>query len=224
MTTTLIEALALATGGLFSIGSVMAVILFLSSKRGLQKALSYYLGYTGVYFFMALALLLLGKEFIIENGNSTENSRLWAGVMIAMGSLLLIFALKQWLTPESKGPEIKKWLDRLNSLSPLQTFLFGAVIPFINIKKLPIFFSAVSVIIEGELSLYQELASITAITALFNAGIGSPIVVYLVFGSRAGAWLEAFRQGLDRHNRPVSIAVMIVFGAIFILRGVLRMV
>jgi len=211
-------ALALASGGLFSIGSILIVVLLLNARRGLRKATAYFLGYSGGYLLIGSAILLIGSK--LELGRpSAQPSWISLGLNLLVGGLLLFFAQKRLRTPPKENPEPPKFLASVDKLTAPKALGFGLLVTCLNFKNLAIFVSAVAVVLSGDLPLEQALLLNVAIVAVFCAMVGLPILLYLAFLEKAELWLHQGRIWLEQNNRPFSIALMLFFGVFFVLKG-----
>ena len=72
MSAALIEALAIAAGGLSSLGSTLIVLLLLNSKAGPRAAFAYTFGYGGAYLVLGLASVYLGQSLIDADASELE--------------------------------------------------------------------------------------------------------------------------------------------------------
>ncbi|MGB7339104.1 MAG: hypothetical protein WBC91_09455 [Phototrophicaceae bacterium] len=63
MLTILVQSLALASGGIVSVGSITIVILLLISERGWRNGLGYMLGYVGAYALIGIAAVILSDTY-----------------------------------------------------------------------------------------------------------------------------------------------------------------
>ncbi len=211
------QALALASGGLLSIGSILIVVILLSSQRGLQKAIAYFFGYSGAYLLIGALVLMVGSQLSSSRGNGLS----WLSVVFhfLIGGLLLFFAQKKLRTPPEENPKPPKFLKSLDSMSVSKAAGFGAMVPFLNFKNLAIYLSAVSLLLSSKVPLVQGLLFVVAIDGVFCASVLFPILVYLVFSTQTTPFLQQTRAWLEKNNRVFSIVIMLIFGVFFFGKG-----
>ena len=217
--TPLWTALAIASGGLLSVGPVLITLLLLSTQRGLFKGCLFLAGYTAGYLAIGFITLVLGQRLAGVGAIDT----VIGVVMLVFGTLFLVFAirnLRKVLAGESgEPPRLFASFDRMK---PGKALAIGALITAINVKNLLIFTSAV-----GELGpLAQPYRSMTLplVVALFCAAPTVPIGLTLAFPRRAAAWLARLKSWLERNSLRVSIVFLSLFGALFLRKGVMTFI
>ncbi len=220
MTSVLLEALGVASGGVLSVGSVLMVLVVLASAGGLKKAFAYYCGLLGGY--VLIGWLVTGISARVRDSASRgEPSQVGAWVMLVLGSVLLLFGTRTLLrrpkTPEAP-PKIFTMLD---GMSALRLVGFGAMISVINVKNLAIYLSAVSIVVEGELPTPESMLVIVAAAFVFCLVVLVPIGLFAISAERARPVLARFRTLLETHRRVLSLVAMFGFGSVFVGRGVL---
>ena len=223
MLAVLTKAIAVASGGLLSIGSILIVLLLLSSVGGLKKALSYYAGYFGGYLTIGFVGLMVSEALLSDAsaGGGDSQSMVTPIISLIMGTLMLTFGFRKWRSPKEESPEPPKLFAKLDSMSAPKIMAFGAAITFINFKNLAIYLSAVSIVLEGGLAFQQQAVSIVAVAFVFCLGVISPILLFLAIAERAMPLLQSFKAYLERNNRTLAITAFSLFGTIFFSRGVM---
>lgn len=217
MGTVLVQALLLASTGLLSVGSITLVILLLLSERGWPKGLAYALGYTGAYALIGVGAVAVGYRS--ADGRAGEPRLFLPLLMLGLGALLLWLAWRNWRKPRSEEPEEFPFLSLVDQLTVLKAFGFGAMIAVVNFKNLALFLSALSIVILSELRLSEKLVITLLVVLLFCLAVIIPVLVYVALPGRAQLLLNAFREWLNRHNRPIGIWGPLVFGLFFLLNG-----
>lgn len=212
----LIQPLAIAAGGLFSFGSILAVIFFLGTERGLLKSVMYLVGYSGIYTVYGIIALKLDQYMIVENGN--ENSSYMSSVLfIFLGSLMLFFAIRKWRDETNSSPKI---MVTLAKMKPLTVLGFGALVATINFKNLAIFLSAISIVVVSQIPMPGRIISVLLVVLVFCSTMFMPVIIFIVFPSRSASILEKIKKGLEQHSQFVSVAMLSVFGLIFLFKGI----
>lgn len=215
-----LESFAVASGGLLSIGSILVVLLLLSTRGGAGRAAAWYAGYGGGYLAMGQGLLVLGHHVAATTpATNAEPGRVGPAIAVLLGALLLFFGLRRWRRPPAPDAPPPRLFAQLDQLSLPRAFGFGLLVTVINLKNLAIYLSAIGILAEARLPLDQALPAGAAVTLLFTSAVLAPLVVYALLRARADPWLSAFRRVLERHSRPLTIGVMLLFGTLFLLRG-----
>ncbi len=212
--TTLLQALLLASTGFFSVGAILLAIVLLLSKGGWKNGLAYAVGYTFTYLLVGGGVLLIeGQRPATQQGPSFWGSLLLWG----MAALMFWFSWRGLRQPiRQQGPG---WLQRLDQLTPRQSLAFGALVVISNVKNLALFLSAVSVLLVTELPLVQQLLFLLPLTLTFCLSVLAPGLLYWLFPQRAQPWLQHARSFLATHQRPINIWLPFFFGLFFLVRG-----
>ena len=179
----LIQSLLLASSGLLSVGSITLVILLLISDRGWRNGLSYALGYTSAYTLIGISVVVLGYR-TTEN-NAGEPSLFLPIVLMALGTLLLWLALRNWRKPVSKKIEEPRFFSIVDKITPPRAFGFGAMISVVNFKNLALFLTALSVVILSDLIISEKIMITLLVVLVFCLSVIVPVTIYILFPKRA---------------------------------------
>ncbi len=220
MLAVVLQALVLASGGILSVGSITLVILLLISERGWQNGLGYMLGYTGAYTLIGASIVLLGYR---AAGPVADGDGILAPVLFTtLGLILLYITQRNWRRPpsEADGETSPRLFAIVDRATPWKTFAFGALISVINFKNLAIFLSAISVIHLSTLALAEKLAGALMVTLVFCLSVIVPVGIYLLIPRRASEALNWIKRTIETRRRAIGIWVPLVFGLIFLARGI----
>lgn len=218
MFTALFQSLILASGGIVSVGSITIVILLLISDRGWRNGLAYMLGYVGTYMLIGIAVVLLGYN-TTEN-NSSEPSSIWSILFFILGILLLWVTLRNWRKSPAEDKKPPRLFATLDKITPVKAFAFGALVTVINVKNLAIFLSAVSVLLLSDLLLPSKIIIVLIVVLVFCSSVIVPVIIYVSFPENAYDRLNQMKHTLETHSRPIGIWVPLIFGLIFLIKGV----
>jgi len=216
--TVLIQSLLLASGGMLSIGSITIVILLLISDQGWRNGLAYTLGYVSGYTIIGVSVVWLG--YSVAENRSGEPGYFSSILFITLGVLLLWLTLRNWWKPPSENKEPPRLFAILDKITPLKAFGFGALVTIINFKNLAIFLSAVSVSFLSDLPLPSKTIIVLLDVLVFCAPVILLVLIYLFFPRQADKILNWIKQTLDTHNRTIGIVAPLIFGLIFVIRGI----
>lgn len=213
-----VQAILLASSGLLSVGSITLVILLLISDRGWRNGLGYALGYTAAYTLIGVTTVILGYR-AVEN-NAGEPGLFLPMLLLVLGGLLLWLSLRNWRKPPVENPGPPRFFAIIDKITPFKAFGFGALVSLINFKNLALFMSALSVVILSDLLITEKIVIALLVALVFCLSVIIPVLIYLSFPKRAKELLNAIKQTLNRHSRPIGIWLPLVFGLLFIIKGI----
>jgi hypothetical protein len=196
---------------------IVVVLLLTSEMRGPLKAILFVLGMTMV------RLAQWGLFGLVLAGDSADSvERLgWfkAGLLVALGIMLLVTAYKKWAKESDPDAPPPKWLAMLDGVTPPRALLFGAGFILIAPKLWVFTLGAISVI--GEAGLEQRGGTIAFLVYMLLAQslLLLPILVRLVLPRQAAGWLRSFGDWLEQYNDPIVMVVSLVFGVLFLYQG-----
>jgi len=218
MLTVLIQSLVLASAGLLSVGSITIIILLLMSDQGLWNGMGYALGYFGVYTLIGVSVILAGDA--MASGSSGENGRFLPIMFVIMGTLLLSLSYRNWRKPPSQTTENPRLFSIIDKITPLKAFAFGATRIFGGFKNLALFLTAVSVPLVSNLLLPSKITIVILIALVFCASVIIPVLVYILIPKRADQFLSWIKRTIAANSRTISIWLPLIFGLIFLLKGI----
>ncbi len=196
---------------------IVVVLLLTSERQGPLKATLFVLGMTLV----RLAQWgLFGLVLTGDSADSVERSGLFkAGLLVALGIMLLITAYKKWAKEPDPDAPPPKWLAMLDGVSPLRALLFGAGFILVAVKLWVFTLGAISVI--GEAGLEQRGGTIAFLVYVLLAQslLLLPILIRLILPRQAANWLRSFGGWLEKYNDPIVMIVSLVFGVLFLYQG-----
>jgi hypothetical protein len=133
--------------------------------------------------------------------------------------MLLITALRTYHYEDDPDGPPPRWMALLDSLTPLKTFVIGAVMVLLGFKLWIFTLSAIGVIREAELNRSQNILTYLVYVVGAELFFLLPVIIYAVAPQQSAATLKTSTAWLERHNRPITIAVSLFFGAIFFWKG-----
>lgn len=220
MAAVFVELLPLVLGAMLAPAWIIIVLLLLASPRGLVKAAALVTG-------MTLTRLLQGALFGVVLGASPDAESEGGGpspvvstLLMVGGIFLLVTAYRKWRKEEDPDEPPPAWMQQLGGMEPLRALGMGAALMGIAMKQWVFTLSALAVIRGAELGQASAIAAylayiVLAQLLLFLAVLGVAVA------PRAG--LAAVRRASDwlaRYNRPITIAVTLIFGVYFTWKGI----
>ena len=218
MTAVLVQSLLLASSGLISVGSITLVILLLISDRGWRNGLGYALGYTGAYSLIGVSVVLLGYQ--ASSTQNDEPSLFFPIMLLFFGVLLLWLSFRNWRKPASDKQEEPRFFSIVDTITPLKAFGFGALVSVINFKNLALFLTALSVVILSDLTINEKITIALLDAFVFCLSVIIPLLIYLAFPTGAKDILSGIKEFLSRNSRPIGIYAPLLFGLIFLSKGI----
>lgn len=219
MSTTLIGLLPMMAGAALAPVWIIVTLLLLRGERGLAKAAAFVAGVTAVRLAQGF---LFGYVFhAYAAGHSDEEEGAFVAVLLLLlGIVLLVSALRKWLKDADPDEPPPRWMESITTWSPGRSFVIGVAGMSIAVKQWVFTLSALGIIGESETSVAQEVA----LFLLFVVGAQSLMLLVLGYTALAPAQsvqtLDAAQGWLERNNRPIAIAVSLVFGIYFLWKGI----
>ena len=201
-------------------GSVVTMIVLLSTSGGLRRAVAFICGWL-----VAIAILGLLTVFVLHgqdfSSKQTTPSRTASAVEIVLGALLLLGSARIYRRPKNKtGPESPpRWLDRVEATHWLLCVVVGA---FMLSYALSI--AAAAEILKANVSTADAAiaAVVFALTSIVT--IAAPVVVVVAAPERSNEVLAAWRAWLLANSRSIALIALMVIGALLVARGVYDLV
>ncbi|HEY7030483.1 MAG TPA: GAP family protein [Thermomicrobiales bacterium] len=199
---------------------IIIVLLLLSSQNGLARAGAFVAGATAVRLGQGIVLGALFAAADAAEGEDGGTSPVAVTLLLALGTLMLVSAARSWLKEDDPDAPPPKWMALLDSLTPLKAFGLGAALLLIGAKPWVFTLSAIGVISEADLSRAQNIVAylfyVLAAQSLLLVAVGA----YAVAPKRSAPILASAKTWLEAHNRQITIAVSVVFGALFVYKGI----
>lgn len=203
---------------MLSVGSITIVILLLISDQGWRNGLAYMLGYVSAYTLIGVSAVWVG--YTVAENRSGEPGNFLSILFIALGMLLLWLTQRNWRKPPSVNNESPRLFAILDRITPPKAFGFGALVTIINFKNLAIFLSAVSVSLLSDLPQPSKIIIVLLVVLVFCTAVIVPVLIYVMFPRQADKPLNWIKQTLDTNRRPIGIGAPLIFGLIFLIRGI----
>lgn len=197
---------------------IMMIILLLNSPwKGLAKAISLVAGMTTVRLLQGIIFGLILAPSSPEDGGK---SLVVYTLLLILGILLLITAYKQWRNQPDADDPPPKWLVMLDTLTPLKAFAMGGALVLISGKFWVFTLSAIGVIEAAQLGLTSSTVAFLFYILLAQSLLLLAILIRIIIPERSSSILENISAWLTRYNRPIVMAVSLIFGLLFFVQGV----
>lgn len=215
-----VELLPLILGPVLAPLYVIIVLLMIASPRGSAKAAMFVLGMTLTRLVQGLVFGIILSASPDAKAENSGQSPVVSTLLLVIGLLLLITAVRKWRKEEDPDEPAPKWMQSLEQTTPLKALRLGALIMAIDPKLLVFTLSALAVISAAELG--RAAASAVYLTYILLAQIVLilAVTVAALAPQAAGATLQRATDWLTRYNRPITITVSLIFGFYFTWDGI----
>jgi threonine/homoserine/homoserine lactone efflux protein len=183
---------------------VTAFILILSAEQGARKGLAFILGW------LACLIVVIAAVVLVTGGNpprpSTAPSTAALAVKLALGIVLILFAVRQWrrMGRPRKPPT---WMARLDRLS-----LWAAAGLAAFLQPWALVAAGAATVTQAKLSSAADYLVLMLFVLLATASF-LYLELYAAFApAAAGARLERLRRWLDTHRDQVIIILSLLLG------------
>jgi hypothetical protein len=220
MISVLAQLVPMILGAMLAPVWVIIVLLLLAGPGGRAKAAAFLLGITTTRLVQGAIFGALVARSPYAEADASGKSPFVATLLLVVGILLLVAAYRKWRKEEDPDEPPPKWMQSLDGMTPLKAFGLGAGLIGIAVKLWVFTLSALGVIRAAELSLGASVGAYLLYVLLAQLLLIVPIVASLVAPAGSAALLKGATGWLTRNNRPISIAVALIFGLYFTYDGV----
>lgn len=217
MLSVLLQAIVLASGGIVSVGSITIVILFLLSERGRRVGVGYAAGYMLSYSLIGVVVVLLGYRANQQGGG--EPGLFLPILFMCLGTLLLYLGMRNWRKGPMETHKPPRIFEFIDNFTALKAFGFGLAISIINFKNLAFFLSGISVILVSALLLSEKIIVTLLVVLAFCSAVLAPVLISFLFPHQAEEKLGWIKTTIDRYRYQIGIWLPLVFGVLFVVRG-----
>jgi putative Mn2+ efflux pump MntP len=219
MNQVLVDLLPLILGAALVPLYPIVVLLLLLGEGGLRTAIAFVAGVLA----MRLAQgVLFGWVFgAAAQAYPDDGPQIIAStLLLVVGLLLLLAGFKKWRKQPDPDDPPPQWMAALDGLAPLKAFGAGALFVTIAVKQWVFTLTALDVIAGAGLATAASAGLYLLFTLATQTLVLLPILVYAVAPQRSARPLHAAQAWLERNNRPIVIAVSLIFGVWFFYKGV----
>ncbi|MFD4461977.1 GAP family protein [Nocardia sp. NPDC058480] len=199
-------------------GAVIGCVLLLRSRQPVRNASLFGTGFLVVYFIVALAAVLGGaSDPAATSSRASAFAGLTVGVLFLAGGCWLLYRKPR---PTAERPRL---LAELDSAGPRKAFALGVVMGVLN-PNLFIMLSGMSAISSSAVTIGAALIATFVLLVAAVADFIIPIAIFVAAGERAERGLAVLETWMLAHSRTLTLAVLLGFGALFTVRGIVNLV
>lgn len=220
MTEFIVGPLPLAIAVALSPIPVLATLLMLLARRSTDTGLGFLLGWTvgtaGVTTVFAAAASTSRAE---ERPDPSTMVTDW--ILSGLGLLLLVLGVRHWLhRPKSPTETTRpRWMDALDSFSWGRAAGLGVVLSALNPKNLTLCAVGGAMIGKTSAEPSESVAAVAVFTIVATSTVAVPVAFYLLARDRAQVVLDGLRAWMERNNRSVVSALLVVVGLVLFGQG-----
>jgi hypothetical protein len=199
---------------------IIIVLLLLGQTEGLAKAAALVGGLTVVRLVQGILFgLVIGNSPDAQAQADGGPSPLASTLFTILGVVLLVMAFRQYQTGDDPDAP-PKWMTAVESITPAKAFMFGLVGLTLSLKCWVFTLSAIGVIRQSELSRIASVLTFLLFALLAVLLLLLLILLRAVAPQQTGGALKSATRWLEKNNRPITIAVGVIFGVLFLWNGI----
>ena len=140
---------------------------------------------------------------------------------LVVGVVLLLLAVRQWRRRPRHGAEAKvpRWLLAADRSTPPRAFATGMVLVLANPKNLTLTVAAAGAVAGAVQPTGERVTALCCSRRWARRGWSSRSACGSRGGSRAVGLLASWRRWLVLHGTVVACAVLVLIGALLVIRG-----
>lgn len=207
------DLLPLAVGVAISPIPIVAAILMLLSANAGSTSVGFAIGWVVGIVVAAGVFVLLSGSIGLSGGHRSSVS--W--IRIALGALLVVFAVRQW---RSRGDtSVPKWMQAIDRLTLSRAAGLGVALAAVNPKNLLLCVSAGVAIGAAGQPAGTDVVAVLVFTVIAASTVLLPVVGYTVAADRLRGPLDSLKNWLQANNHQVMAIVLLIMGAAVIGKG-----
>jgi len=214
------HSLPLAIGVALSPVPIIAVVVLLTSSRARSLGPVFVLGWwLGLVVVGAIVLMVVGPS---GAGSSGQRTRWVSWVMIVLGVLLLVGAMRRLRGRSGGGEEapLPAWMRAIDRLKPPVVLGGGVVLGGVRPKSLLLVAGGAAAIAQTGIAGGQQAIAYAVFAVIATMGVAVPVVIYFAMGTRSGELLGRLKGWMGRNNAVIVTVVLLVIGVTLIGDGI----
>jgi hypothetical protein len=199
---------------------LLDTLLLLSPDRGVSKAGSFVAGMTVVRLIQGIlfGFVLGGAAYALSNRG--QHNVIASTLLLVLGITLLTAAYEQWRTEEDPDGSQPRWLTMIDSLTPVKAFGIGFAMVAMNPTLWFLTLNAIADIGGAQLNRQNGIIAFLLFMLLAEALVLLPILIRILLPEQSTEFLDSVSAWLVKHNRVLVIAISLMFGLYFLVKGI----
>jgi len=215
----IVSLLPLVVGAALLPEWIIIALLLLRGEGGVLKALAFAAGAMAVRLVQGVLFGYVFGTAADAYGESGSNL-ITSTLLLVVGIVMLITAVMKWRQEADPDAPPPKWLAALSGLSTLKAFSMGALLMAISIKQWVFTLSAIAVIEQAQLSHTGNVVTYLFFVVAAQSLVLAPIIFSAMAPPQAAKMLDATQGWLERNNRVIVTAVLLLFGVWLLGKGI----
>ena len=213
------EVLPFAIGVAISPVPIIAVILVLFSARARSNGAAFLAGWVVGVALVSVVVYTLADASDAGGDDSASDVTFWINLLL--GLALILLAVRSWRHQPVAGqqPKPPRWMESINSLSPLKAGGLALALSSVNPKNLALSLAAGAGLAQAGLTGADAAVGLIVFVLVASTSIAVPVVVFLTGGDRAARMLDSWKAWLSLHNAAVMAVLLLVFGVVSFSKG-----
>lgn len=213
------QVLSFGVGVALSPVPIIGVVLMLATPRARSNGPAFIAGWILGLAVVGTLVLLASSGVASEQGEPAD----WVNwLKLVLGLLLLAVALRQWRgrPPGDAEPEMPKWMETIDTFTPVKAAGFGVLLSGINPKNLLLCVGAAAAIAQTGVSAGEQAVALAVFVLIGTLGVGAPVTIYFALGERSNQILDSLKAWMSDNNAAIMAVLCLVIGAKLIGDGI----
>lgn len=204
--------------------AIVACLLLLGAHRPYRNVAVFGGTVLVVYAILGVIALAAGRTADTQETDDPTTARGWIGLVV--GVLFLaggVLAVVRRPPPRLAGEDAETpgWARKLASPTPSTLVSVAVVLALLN-PNVAIYFSGLGMVMTADISVAEQAVGILILVIASVLDYLIPTLLYAVTGIPGRQNLRAMRLWLVRHDRAIGAVVLLVFGVVFTVRGLVQ--
>ena len=220
MTELILSLIPLAVAAALQPPQVVALVVLLQTRRGTLNGLAYIVGMIAFRFLLGGIFWLLTSN--VEEMVETEGgnfSLLVGTVILVLGILMLVHALREGFSAHGEDEAAVSWLDKLQDVTPFRSALVGIAFLALDPKDWLVDISVINLIADADLNSLNNLLAFLAYILMAQSLLLIPLIFSLFTPQRTQSGLSHLIVWMKRKERVIEIIFALIFGLVFLYTG-----
>ena len=193
---------------------IALVIFLLTSRDGLRKTLAYLIAQALA--FAIWGFLFLGLSLSVENTPAPEIPRSPLSIHTILGILLLVIAIRIFLTDQDPDALPLKWKSLIERTSAISLFFINLFLSLLQLRFVMLIMLGVDMIDSAQLPRSESFMGLLILLFVLLWPQLVPLVVYLSLRNQRDKALKSLDDWIARNSRFINAGLLGGLGIILI--------